>query len=570
MLLKKFIRFLLVASLISYNLSAFAVTDIVPASAQAGRVEIPLKIPTTTLPSPGGPRIAAPESTQPKASPEALAIRFKLNGIVITGNTVYCQSDLYYLFKDYLNREISLADLQSIAHSITLKYRNDGYILTKAIIPPQKITNGVVTIQVVEGFVDKVTVEGNAKTSRCLIQKYGNKVTCYRPFNIKVLERYILLANDLPGVDVKAVIKPSQTTPGAASIVLVADEDHFESYGDYNNRGTISLGPHQYTLGAVAQEMLFGGDRTEFRFSGTTVTQELQFYELNHQEQIGSEGLQATLDAYYTKSQPGSYLEPLEVTGKSTSFSGNLNFPLVRSRLQNLYFNSGLQYLLSKSDIIGNQLLYEDRIYALTLGTNYDLADRFLGVNRAGFLFTQGLPILNANSGNEPPPSRTDAANNFTKLNLNLSRLQTLPKNFSLYLSGAAQYAFNSLYSAEQFGVGSYPFGGAYDPSEIVGDKGAAARAELRYFLPINKVYISGAQLYGYYDGGIIWNINSSSQPARQSLTSTGIGVRMQLVKYVSAYTEWAQPLTKAVAAQEAAGRNGYAPRLFFGISARI
>lgn len=561
---------ILLVSLLSWTNLSFAVDSIVPASVLPGRVEQPLQIPTNQLPRPGGPRVATPEEAPAQVNPEAAKIKFKLNGIQIQGNTVYTQGQLYYLFKDYLNREVSLLDLQNIARSITLKYRNDGYILSKAIIPPQKVTSGVVIIQVVEGYVDKVTVEGDARVAKPLIQAYGNKVACYRPFNIKVLERYVLLSNDLPGVSVRAVLKPSTTTPGAADVVLVGTEKYYNAYTDYNNRGTLLLGPQQFSLGGGLNEMLRAGDNSQFRYSTVATTQELQFYEVLHSEQVGSEGLQFLVDAYYTHSQPGSYLEPLDIDGKSYSIRGDLNFPFIRSRSQNMYFNAALKYLKSRTTTIGPTVLFDDRIYDFILGSSYELVDHYRGVNRAGFIFTQGLPIFNANRGDNPPPSRQDAANNFTKLNLNLSRLQALPYNFSVYVMGMSQYAFNSLYSSEQFGVGGLPIGSAYDPSEIVGDQGASGRGEIRYNVPVAWKYLDGLQLYGFYDGGIIWNKNSQSQPDRQSITGTGGGVRTHIVKYVDAYLEWAQPLTKTIQIVESDQRNGYAPRVFFGITARI
>lgn len=549
-----------------------ALAQDIPTSAQPERAAQPLRIPTAPSMRPGPP-LAVPLPTEAPLSKEAASIRFVLKGVVIEGNTIYPQHELYWLFKKYINKQVTLADLQAIAHRITLKYRNAGYILSKAYLPPQSITNGVVLIRVVEGFVDQASVEGNAKTSKPLVQTYGNKIVKSGPLRMQTLERYVLLANDLPGLDVKAVLKPSETTPGAAHLVLVANEKHFDGNVDFNNRGTRLLGPEQYMMGVAANEMLRGGDRTEVRAAGAVPLDELQFYQIQHEEQIGTNGLRLALNADYTRSRPGDFLEDLEVDGKSQSLSAGLMMPFIRSRAENLYFDTTFKYLKSKTNILDNQLLFDDHIYSLLLGGTYENTDHLRGVNQVGFHLTQGVPLSNATEDDSPTASRTETENDFTKLNVDLSRLQAITQDISVLLAGRGQYAFDSLYSSEEFGVGSVPFGGAYDPSEIVGDHGVAGKIELRYLLPtVGRLPAAfpALQLYTYYDGGVVWNKNTDSQEEKESLTSLGLGARAHFAKYVDGYVEWARPLTRAVSIEESAGENGKEPRVFFGIGARI
>jgi hemolysin activation/secretion protein len=108
----------------------------------------------------------APPSNSPLGA-EAQKIKFKLTKIVLVDNTVFSADDLLPLYKDKLNKTISVAQLQEIVQSITSYYRNNGYILTRAILPPQKVTKaGIVKVQVIEGFIDHVNVVGTPKGAK--------------------------------------------------------------------------------------------------------------------------------------------------------------------------------------------------------------------------------------------------------------------------------------------------------------------------------------------------------------------------------------------------------------------
>lgn len=74
------------------------------------------------------------------------------------GATVYNDAQLKSVYADQIGQTVSLADVYGIANKLTKKYRNDGYILTQVVVPPQEIDGGVAKLRVVEGYVDNITV----------------------------------------------------------------------------------------------------------------------------------------------------------------------------------------------------------------------------------------------------------------------------------------------------------------------------------------------------------------------------------------------------------------------------
>ncbi len=528
-----------------------------PASVDASRVAQmlnPESMPKATV----GP--ATPKFTPQPISPDAARITFKLDRLAVSGSSVYGDQQIANLFQNYLGHVISLADLQQIADTITLKYRRDGYILSKAVIPAQQIKSGVVNIRVVEGYVNSVDIQGDPKGARELLAAYGDHIKAARPLNIKTLERYALLANDIPGMDIKTIISaaqpptnvmaPSDITSGAADLTFIASQHTASGYLSYDNHGTKYLGPEQITLGSSVNSIFRSGDQTSIQGLVTEHTHELQYINVSHKTPLGTNGATFNLAANYTRTNPGFHLEPFDVQGRSEYVSAGISYPIIRERNQSLFLNTSLDALNNKTDLAAfNAKLYEDHIRSLRIGATYDKADRWLGINELGGQLSQGLKIFDASKDNSILNSRPDGRSDYTKANLNLSRLQGLPKNFSLLAAVTAQYALTPLLSAEQFSYGGSQFGQAYDPSEITGDRGIAAKVEIRYDTYPGLRVLNNVQYYTFYDIGKVWNIDhNNGQTANQSGSSTGLGVRAYFTKYFSSTLELAKPLTRTVA----------------------
>ena len=110
-----------------------------------------------------GPDIRIKKMSLLKAPKGAENIRFNFGGLRLEGVGMYSESELTPLYQSMIGSEISLADLYAIANQMTLKYRNDGFVLTQVVVPPQTIEGGIARLQVVEGFVDKVILQGGER-----------------------------------------------------------------------------------------------------------------------------------------------------------------------------------------------------------------------------------------------------------------------------------------------------------------------------------------------------------------------------------------------------------------------
>lgn len=509
------------------------------------------------------------QQTHVTLSAEEQKITFKLNGITLIGNHVFSTKELEILYRSKLHHTISIADLYKIVDSITNYYRNNGYILSFAFIPPQKANNGVVNIEITEGYINQIHVIGEPGGAKCLVEGMGYRIRKCPPLNIKQLERYMLLANEIPNTTVKAVLSPSKTGIGAADLNLETYTKPLSAYFSYDNYGTRYIGPQQMTANATSYSMINSGDSTSFTFTKTPKGGELIFADLNYNGPVGDSGARWILGDTRVQTHPLFVLQPTQTDGFSNNIYINYLYPVIRTRSRALNLTAGFNYLDSNSTTF-DDLLYMDHLRNLDLGMSYNFADTYYGANMIALNLRKGLPFFGYSSDTNQftaTTSRPGGYAAYTKVTAQLSRLQAIKGPVSLLAIAKGQWAFVPLLSSEQFTFGGNPVGRGYDPAELIGDRGVSASLELRVDNNFNYA-INTLQLYTFYDVGGVWNILvNASSPTKVSASSIGLGLRFTMTKYISGNLMWAQPLTKQVAAEELISE-GWRPRTFFSIVA--
>lgn len=514
-----------------------------------------------------------PQSTVIQVEPDTLAplfpkelekVKFELKHLQIRGSTVYKNRQFLPLYRQFLGKQTTLAHIYRIADAITKKYRNDGYILSKAIVPAQKIDDGIVRVDIMEGSIDNVWVQGQVKGPKSLLNAYRKRLLNSRPLHAKDLERYLLLIDDLPGVSVKSVLTPSKDKPGTSDLTLIVENKPVDAHAGVDNRGTKFNGPIQIFAGASENSLMGGYERLGVQGVTTSDPGELFYINGFYEVPVTNEGTMFNLSGSFSNSQPGSSLEVFDVEGETFTFSTGLTHPFIRSRGENLRGHFSYTHRNTKTDILGT-LDSEDRLRVVQLGAVYDYADRFHGVNLFSFDISQGLNLLDATEPGSLNLSRPQGKSDFTKITGKFQRLQQLAPAWMLLFSATGQYAFEKLLASEEFGVGGPGFGRAFDPSEITGDQGVAFKLELQRAFQLKMKFLRNLQAYAFIDHGSVWSrIPTSTGARQQDLTSTGVGTRFNLNEYLSGYLEVAKPLGREVASE-----GNKDPRVFFSLSAR-
>jgi len=552
------------------NLS-WAVTPTVPTSAQPGVIQNNLEQQTPELPQSGGV-IVVPEEKKSNNKYSSKK-EFVLREVVLDRPNLYSPDMmLHNMYGDLIGQKVSFADLNEIANRVTRKYREDGYIFSRAILPPQKIKDGVVHLRAVEGRIINVKLVGHFKDKDGLIQKYADDIDRVHAANAHDIERHLLLINDLPGITAKSFIKPSAEA-GGGDLIIDIEEKALEGSVSVDNRGSDYLGPWRGTVVGALNDALGLHDRTTLRGIMTEHTDELKFGDITHEEQLGSSGARLTLRAAYTTSDPKGDIAIDDIHGNSQMYDAELLYPLVRSRQYNFNLVGGFNLMNSTTDIEEGAVTEDDRVRTVRAGTRFDTTDSLGGVNQFEILGTKGLSGLGATpDGNGLPVGRSNefAQRDFVKADATATRVQQLPDLWSVMVTGTSQWSDRALLSSEQLSLGGPTYGRAFDEGEVTGDDGVAAVAELRYGGPVpdNKI-LQSYQAYVYSDYGRVTNRDiAQDTPGTYStatLTSAGLGVRMNFQQDFTGYVELDKPMDRAPVAE---GDNG--SRLFVSVLKRF
>ena len=560
-ILKRHILIIAVLVSATFPASAFAAVNI-PGTADPSRVREQIAPPPAEVVAPEV-QSAAPVINLQQAPPGAEKINFVLTSLQIEGMTVYKQAEVAPLYQKMIGQKISLVDIYDLVNQLTTKYRNDGYILTQVIVPPQKIKDGRVTLRAVEGYIDEIRIQNKTtSTAPSYYAVYGDLIREVRPMNEKVLEKYMLLLNDLPGITATSVLSPSPSAPGASDLTIVIEHKPYDASVETDNRGSLYIGPEQYN-GTMRLNNIFGHDE------GITVQVAVapdnmyaNIFGLTYP--LGHMGTMLNLNASITRTHPGSTLAQFDIRGMTHDYYISVTHPFIRSRSENLSGTFKLEYFNTyRTDNLGGDPV-ADRLRIERFGFQYQNADRFHGMNTLSTEFSNGIDALNASQPGDANMSQAEGDPQFFKATFEATRAQRLSEVYELYAAITGQKSANKLLSSELFGVGGAGYGSAYDSSEITGKDGIAGRMELRANPTIEL--IQRLQPYAFYDIGKVWDPQNTAAANRiMSIASAGIGLRAVINDDISGSLEAAKPLTRPLASN-----NSSDWRLFYMLTAKF
>ena len=444
-----------------------------------------------------------------------------IKSVKFTGNTVYSNEELLALITDSLNKKHNLEGIRAIGAIINNYYHENGYYFSRTIIPIQEFNDGVLTISIQEGIYGKVKVAGDESIAKG-IGPFTETLQAGSVIELGKLENALLTIDDIPGVSIFPVITEGATI-GTADLTITGKIDAITG-GEIgvDNSGSRYTGPYRAKARWFRNSSLVFGDNIELNATASDAS--LWLGSINYDAPLNGSGLRGQLNYSYTSYELGKDFAPLGATGFAKVWSATLGYNLIRSQKVNLHISGGYQHkdLNDHYSVAGvNQNKTSDSFPILL---HFDRRDKFMGggINYGLLTWTPGT--LNLDAGqliNDQGTARTDGF--FSKVNLDLVRIQSLPENMSLYLRYSLQTANKNLDSSEKMSLGRSGEGvRAYPIGEGTGDQGWLAQAELRYNFDEYAPYI-------FYDAGSTqsnhqaWDANSDKS---RTIGGAGLGLR--------------------------------------------
>jgi len=434
---------------------------------------------------------------------------------------------------------LSFAQIEQITARITQAYRDAGFLVSVAYIPPQQIGDSqTLTLKVMEGRVGRVLVQGSQRYREDQLTA-SSLGLIGRPLRRNELERALLYARDLPGVSVTSVLQPGQNA-GETDIVLLATDNArpYEITAGLSNHGTDSTGKYRAELGISAFNALGAGDvlaaSIGYGLDPADSWQAALSLSVPFDDVPGLSGV-AGVSRSEMEVNTGPFAS-MQLKGPTTLFYAGGDWKFIQRA--DLRVQASARWIHEDSKLEGLGFLLSRHTFdVVDAGLSLRHTDhRWRGMNLAQVSLRKSV-------NDESSPMNwlyTSHAPYFWVARASVARLQALPGDQRLLLRGSAQFTDDALTPMEQFSVGGPTSVRAYPLSTALGDRGVQASFEYQVSAPgfANKPSPFNGRRWGdlldvnlFYD----WGRTSPAPDNRHlgvlpvTLEGTGLGLGLRL-----------------------------------------
>ena len=473
-------------------------------------------------------QIAPPEVQVEQAGAPAITaadtVKIIVNSLKVTGAQAYPEAQLIAAAGFTPGRQYSLSDLRAMAARIADYYHQRGYFVAQAYLPAQAVTDGVVTIAVMEGQYGKVTLRNQSGLSDGVANSVLGGLDSGDAITAAPLDSRLLRLSDVPGVKVRSTLVPGASVGTSDLIVEVIPGRRVTGSIDADNAG------NRYTgAGRIGGTVNFNnptghGDLATLR--ALTSASGLNYARASYQLPVG----RATVGVAYSYLgySLGREFESLEADGNARIASLFGSYPLVRSRNSNLYAVMGFdgKTFEDREDITPS--VTDKKARVLFAGVHGDHRDGFGGGGFSTYSLTGFAGELDIRTAEALAFDALGPRSNgsYQKLAFTAGRLQRVTDRFSVYGGIAGQLASKNLDVSEKMELGGMYAVRAYPEGEAYADQGYVMTLEARMELPVFSQWLPGQlQAVGFVDHGAVTMNKDPWGPGDNNRTLSGAGV---------------------------------------------
>ncbi len=490
--------------------------------------------------------IISPESSlAAPIFPSPIAQAIAVKKVKIVGSTILNDAELATVSKTLEGQEVTTEQIQKTAQTITQIYADRGYITSQAVVDPSKTVDGVVTIQVVEGKVEKIEIQGLTNTNPEYVRSRIALGTG-TPLNTAKLEDQLrLLRADPIFKDIEASLKAGSQPDSSILVVTVKEANQFGGFASIDNFSPPAVGSERYGGGLFFRNLSGNGDTFAASYYGTTTGGSNQ-YDLSYS--IPLNPMNGTLSLRYS---PSNYritqapFDALNIRGNNNLFDLNFRQPLIRSTTEEFALSLGYSYQRGQTfafnDLatpfgIGPEPDGTSRTSVIKFGQDYTLRDLF-GAWSLRSQFNLGTGLFG--STNVATPSGS-----FLSWLGQVQRVQSLGNDSLLIGALDLQLSADPLLSSQQFTIGGGQSLRGYRQNVRSGDNGIRFSLENRFVALRNEQNAALLQVIPFLDAGAIWNHpnNPNTLPSQNFLAGGGIGLLFTPVERLNMRLDYAIP----------------------------
>ena len=443
-----------------------------------------------------------------------------------------------------------ICDIRDTANTLL---RRAGWIASVQ-VPPQELAAGVLRLNVVTAHIVETRVRGAAGPYENILRRRIADLEALDPLNEREAERILLLAGDIPGLDVQLSLRPAGSGPGDVIGELNITFRRFAILGNLQNYNSALLGRETGYVRGEIYGITGMGDITYFGASSTADFKEQRILQVGHIAEIAQGG--TTLGARFSYAWSRPDLAPLDYRTDTLIAGFDLIHPLKRALNTNARASLGFDYIDQTTKIGAGTVLLPltaDKLRVAYLGVSGETRglrdDGSIGWSlRSGVELRKGFDFLGATKpgfAGGALQSRVDGKADAFIVRANAQALVGLGRYFNLVGDAQAQWTQDPLLNYEEFSLGNLTIGRGYDPGSNSGDRAIGLRGEAQANLPLTRRV--NTQMFGFYDSVWLTNLDPGSIERDRQLRSFGGGVRVGLPGAVLLEMTYAHPLDRAL-----------------------
>ncbi|NEQ54355.1 MAG: ShlB/FhaC/HecB family hemolysin secretion/activation protein [Leptolyngbya sp. SIO3F4] len=486
----------------------------VPSPADSFPEPLPEPEPTPEPVLPENPEIPS-ESVAP--APET-GPTVAVQGFEVSGSTVFDKSDFEAVLDSFVGQSLGIEQLRQAADSITQLYLNEGYITSRAVLPNQPITDGIVKLQIIEGSLEEIQIEDAERLADYVRSRIN--LGAQTPLNQFDLEDQLRLLRADPLIDnIEASLRAGTGLGQSILVVRIIEADSFEAHLTLDTDSPVSVGVVRMGANATYRNPFGIGDQIRAAVYRAT-TGGSHLYELSYTAPINA--MNGTISARFLPSEfeiiSPQDLASFDIEGDAQVYELTYRQPLVRNPREEFALSLGFRHRDGETRIASTDFS-SNSASVIQFGQDYlrrDVQGAWALRSQFGF----GVDWLDAT--NAPSPQ---ADSQFVSWLGQVQRAQILNQDHLLILQGDIQLATDTLLGSEQFVIGGRQSVRGYSQNARFGDNGIRLSVEDRITVQRNESGAPIMLLSPFLDMAAVWNSKSGTTVNDDRfLLGTGVG----------------------------------------------
>lgn len=476
-------------------------------------------------PVPGHTADPLPAPVAPGKATVQSDARFVLTSVTFDHSAFLDDATVHAVAQPYIGKDVGAAELNAIVDGVNALYAAKGISTARAVLGKQGVVDGVVHVDLVEGHLGAVRIQGNHRTKEAFVRRRIHAQEG-ELFDANALRDDLVYLNRTTSLHGAALLQPGATR-GMTDLLVDVTEPAPRSFDAFvDNAGVDTSGTTRVGVQGHADGLLGVSDRLDLSIAkargGTDGS-------LSYAAVVTpSNGM---LGASYSRSQidivNGAYRD-LDIVGHSSVAALNFTQPFIANQRWLFEGTASYSHAKSSTDIAGTSVA---DITTNGLGVGILLNHR---VDGREWTLTQTVTHLNSDQPIADAGSFLTATGTF-------DGVQRLGGAWALRLGAGWQYTSkDALPSSSLFQLGGVGSVRGYDRGIVAGTRG--------YFLDLElHRQVGAADLYAFADHGAVF----AAFPRDRQITGGGLGVLWNLRRWLSFNGDVAHAFTKVIPGQD-------------------